>query len=141
MSVEPFINVAELLAPIPGSSPSGVRMPRDLDDELKELRTSPDPEQEPNWAKLKERCRDVLTNTSKSVLPAIRLTEALTKSHGFAGARDGFLLLTGLFNDCFDRLNPPIDGDESKDDYAFQLQSMLDDPDRGLRFPSTLRLL
>src|SRR5262249_38809069 len=51
--------------------------------------------------------------------------------------RDGLQLLRRLLDDCWDRLNPVIE-DGDLEVRAAPL-NWLDDPDRGARFPSTLR--
>ena len=81
---------------------------------------------------------DTLTETSKDLLVAARLTEALTKEHGFGGTRDGLRLMRRLVEECWDRLNPAI---ESEDDLEIRAAPFywLDEPDRGARFPFTLR--
>src|SRR5262249_30672803 len=70
-------------------------------------------------------------------LLAARLTEALVKQHGFAGLGDGLHLLRRLLDECWDRVLPSIeDGDLEVRAAPF---FWLDDPDRGARFPNTLR--
>src|SRR5207237_141678 len=81
--------------------------------------------------------KEVLTGTSKDLLVVARLTEALVKEHGFAGLRDGMRLARELVQNCWDRINPPIeDGDVEVRAGPF---NWLDDADRGARFPTTLR--
>src|SRR5581483_10899940 len=67
---------------------------------------------------------------------AARLTEALVKLGGFAGARDGLRLLRRLVDECWDRLYPPLDDDPEARAAPFH---WLDVPDKGARFPATLR--
>ena len=80
---------------------------------------------------------ETLKNTSKDLLVAARLTEALTREHGFAGTRDGLQLMRRLVEECWDRINPKIeDGDIEVRAGPF---NWLGDPDRGARFPNALR--
>ena len=65
-----------------------------------------------------------------------RLTEALAKTHGFAGAWSGFRVLRGLVEEAWERVHPAIeDGDLEVRAAPF---AWLDDPARGARFPSVL---
>jgi len=84
--------------------------------------------------------QDTLTRTSKHLRPAARLTEALTKLHGFAGLRDGVKSLRRLVEDCWDRLNPPIAEPDDLERRAADLH-WLDDAERGARFPYTVRFV
>ncbi len=78
---------------------------------------------------------ETLTETSKDLLVAARLTEGLTKEHGFGGLRDGLRLMRRLVTECWDRLNPAI---ESEDDLEVRAAPFywLDEADRGARFPN-----
>src|SRR5207237_3955689 len=68
---------------------------------------------------------------------AARLTEALTREKSFAGLRDGLTLIRMMVEQCWDRINPPIeDGDLEVRAGPF---NWLDDADLGARFPTTLR--
>jgi type VI secretion system protein ImpA len=68
------------------------------------------------------------------------MTEALAQLHGFAGVRDGLVLLRRLVGECWERLSPPIEEPDDVDRRAAAL-FWLDDPDRGSRFPTTVRQL
>jgi type VI secretion system protein ImpA len=68
---------------------------------------------------------------------AARLTEALVKLYDFAGLRDGLRLLQLLAGECWDRVYPSVeDGDLEVRAGPF---NWLDVPDRGARFPTTIR--
>ena len=73
----------------------------------------PESAQKADWAAVVRLARETLVGTSKDLLVAARLTEALTKEHGFGGLRDGLRLMRRLVSECWDRLNPAI---ESEDD-------------------------
>ena len=145
------LDVDALIAPIPGDSPAGGSVPFAVREKLEEYRKEVDPNdfapddplrpesaQKAEWAAVVRLAQETLTETSKHLLVAARLTEALTREHGFGGLRDGLRLMRRLVAECWDRLNPAI---ESEDDLEVRAAPFywLDDPDRGARFPNTLR--
>jgi type VI secretion system protein ImpA len=151
MLSSPVLDFDTLLAPIPSDHPAGDSVPFAVREQLEEFRREIDPSdfapddplrpesaQKANWAGVVHLAQDTLTETSKDLLVAARLTEALVVQHGFPGLRDGLRLLRQLVADCWDRLNPPI---ESEDDLEIRAAPFfwLDEPDRGARFPTTLR--
>lgn len=148
----PVIDFVALLQPIDGDDPSGDSIPFDLRERLEESRKEVNPDlfddDDPmrpeervlaDWSGIDELAQDILQNTSKNLLVGARLTEALTKLHGFAGLRDGLHLLRLMVDVCWDRLNPPLDEDDDLEIRATPF-SWLDDPARGARFPSTVRM-
>jgi type VI secretion system protein ImpA len=152
MPAEPLLLIDELLQPIPGDNPAGEPVSYEMRQELDEDRREVDPEafapddpmrpEKPkpaDWPGIVRKTTDALRQTTKDLLVSTRLLEALTKLHGFAGLRDGLHLLAELVGQCWDRLNPPIeDGD-----VEIRLGPFLwiDDPDKGARFPTTVRTL
>jgi type VI secretion system protein ImpA len=150
MPSEPLLDVAELLHPIAADLPAGEPVPYDLRQELEEDRREEDPEEfapddpmrplqpkRADWSGIVRKTQEILTRSSKDLLVAARLTEAITKQHGFAGCRDGLRLLNQLVAECWDRVNPVIeDGDVEVRATPF---TWLDESDRGARFPTTLR--
>ncbi|HTU20108.1 MAG TPA: type VI secretion system protein TssA [Gemmataceae bacterium] len=145
-----LLNFEELLAPIAGENPAGEPLPFALREQLNEARKEidldtfePDDPMRPSepkkadWPGIIRLAQQTLTETSKDLLVAARLTEALVKQHGFAGVRDGLHLFAGLFSQCWDRLYPGIE-DGDLEVRAGPL-SWLDDADRGARFPTSLR--
>ena len=150
MPGEPLIEFAALLEPIPGDDPSGSSLPFAAKQKLEEDRKEIDPSQwaaddpqrpenpkRADWPAIIGLATETLTETSKDLLVAARLTEALTHVHGFAGLRDGLHLLRELITTCWDRVRPTIeDGDLEVRAGPF---NWLDDPDKGARFPTTLR--
>ena len=146
-----ILDVDALIAPIPGDSPAGGSVPFAVREKLEEYRKEVDPNdfapddplrpesaQKADWAAVARLTQETLTETSKDLLVAGRLTEALTREHGFGGLRDGLRLMRRLVAECWVRLNPAI---ESEDDLEVRAAPFywLDDPDRGARFPNTLR--
>jgi type VI secretion system protein ImpA len=90
-----------------------------------------------DWPGVAKLAQETLVKTSKDLLVAARLTEALTKQHGFAGLRDGLRLMRLLVENCWDRLHPAIeDGDMDLRAGPFY---WLDDGLKGAKFPHTLR--
>jgi len=145
------LDVDALIAPISGDSPAGGSVPFAVREKLEEYRKEVDPNdfapddplrpesaQKAEWAALVRLAQETLTETSKDLLVAGRLTEALTREHGFGGLRDGLRLMRRLVTECWVRLNPAI---ESEDDLEVRAAPFywLEDPDRGARFPNTLR--
>ncbi len=151
MPSPPVLDLDELIAPIPGDSPAGGSVPFAVREKLEEYRKEVDPndfdEKDPmrpesavkaEWATLIRLARQTLTSTSKDLLVTARLTEGLTKEHGFGGLRDGLRLMRRLVEECWDRLNPAI---ESEDDLEVRAAPFywLDEVDRGARFPNSVR--
>ena len=144
------IEIDALLEPIPGDEAAGNAVPfsvrRQLDEHRKEIlpeETRPDgapPPEEPkaaDWPAVVKLAQETLKETSKDLLVAARLTEAITKENGFGGLRDGLQFMRRLVEDCWDRVHPSIeDGDVEVRAAAF---NWLDDTDRGARFPHTIR--
>ncbi len=148
-----LLDFPALLQPIPGEDPAGSAFPFPLRDQLDESRKEVDPADfapddptrpaqpiKADWTGIVRLTQDGLTHTSKSLALAARLTEALTKLHGFAGVRDGLRLLRLLVEQCWERLSPPLADDDALEVRAGQL-SWLGDADRGARFPAAIRLL
>jgi len=156
MSTPALIDVEALLAPIPGDDPAGKAVPfatREIFDKArKEINPDAFDADDPlrpkdivraDWGLIVEKAQEVLTETTKDMLTAARLTEGLLKLHGeelqgFAGLRDGLQLMRRMLDECWDRIYPPIEeeGDEEVRAAAF---SWLDDTDRGARFPLSIR--
>ena len=119
---------------------------KELDDARKEINPKsfapddprrPEQPQPADWPKIEELTKDTLTRTSKDLVLAARLTEALVKRHGFGGFRDGLRLMRRMAQECWDRIYPIIeDGDLEARAGAF---NWLDDENYGARFPNTLR--
>jgi type VI secretion system ImpA family protein len=151
MASEPLIAVDELIAPIPGDIAAGEPVPFEDREKLEELRKEESPEdyapddpmrpesfRKADWGAIIRTSKEILERKSKDLLTSARLMEALVKKNGFAGLRDGLRLIQGLIDQAWDRLNPVI---ETEDDMELRAGpfNWIDDPDRGARFPSTLR--
>lgn len=149
------IDIDALLEPIPGDNPAGGPLPAEptrkkLDDFREDFdpadldpddprRNDPTMERKlSNWQGVIDLGEETLKETSKSLLVAVRITEALTMKHGLGGVRDGFRLLRRLTDEAWDRLQPPV---EEPDDLEIRagMFNWLDDPLRGALYPNKLR--
>src|SRR5437879_668656 len=100
------LDIDALIQPIPGDDPAGGPLPGPAGEKIKEFREEFDPadldpsdprrndpsmqKKDANWQGVIDLGEETLKDVSKSLLVAVRMTEALTLKHGFAGARDGF---------------------------------------------------
>lgn len=115
----------DLLNPIPGDNPSGVYLRHDtkllIYDQIKEARRQDDELAQGDWqherklanfpleAKL---AQESLATRSKDLQLAAWLAEALLQTEGFGGLLQGLTLCTGLIQNFWDTVYPPIeDGD------------------------------
>ncbi|HXD89228.1 MAG TPA: type VI secretion system protein TssA [Urbifossiella sp.] len=152
MSESGIASIDEFLAEIPGDSPAGVSLPFAIKAELEEARKEIDPNDydandptrpsEPkkaDWPAIASLAQRTLKETSKDLLVAARLTEALAKLHGFGGLADGLAIMRGMVDRCWDRMYPEIeDGDIEVRAGPFH---WLGDADRGAKFPFAVRNL
>ncbi len=142
-----------LTAPIAGDDPAGRAVPFASREKFEEARKEIDPSSfapndprrppEPkraDWPLIIRLTQETLLQNSKDLLTAARLTEALTRAHGFGGLRDGLRLLRLMIETCWDRLYPPI---EEEGDIEVRAAAFfwLDDPDRGARFPASVHAI
>jgi type VI secretion system protein ImpA len=152
MSERGIASIDDFLAEIPGDSPAGVSLPFAIKAELEEARKEIDPNDydandptrpsEPkkaDWPTIASLAQRTLKETSKDLLVAARLTEALSKLHGFGGLADGLAIMRGMVDQCWDRMYPEIDdGDIEVRAGPFH---WLGDADRGAKFPFAVRNL
>ncbi len=122
MASSQILDMDALVAPVPGENPAGeyVRYSGPY-DQIQEARRSDDalPQGEwqretktADWRAVIEITTEVLAAKSKDLQIAAWLVEALIKSHGFAGLRDGFHLLSELHERFWPSLYPAVeDGD------------------------------
>ena len=145
------LDIDALLAPIPGEDPSGGPVAYALRERLDQSRKEINPDDfdprdplrpaEPkraDWSGIAGLTVEALSNSTKDLLLVVRLIEAMTCLHGFAGLRDGLRLARGLVEQAWDRLRPAI---EEPDDLEVRAASFnwLDDSDRGALFPNRVR--
>lgn len=150
MATEPLLAFDQLLAPIPGDDPAGEAVGFAVRAELEEARKEIDPAdfdaddplrpaeaKKADWASIVRTATQTLTQKSKDLLVAARMTEALTKMHGYAGLAAGLQLLRRLVAENWERMYPKVeDGDLEVRAGPF---NWLGDDGRGARFPYTLR--
>jgi type VI secretion system protein ImpA len=116
-------DINALLQPIPGDAPCGVDLVFSPEfDAIREARRHDDPQldqgdwvidlKEADWSEVARICTAVLRDRSKDIRIASWLAESWAKTRGFAGLRDGYLLIDGLCRNYWDGLHPvPEDGD------------------------------
>jgi type VI secretion system protein ImpA len=116
------IDLAALLAPLPGDNPAGEDMRyQPLYDAIKEARRADDLLDRGDWGReLKTAdwdtvitlATEALSRKTKDLMIAAWLMEALLTTEGFAGAAVGLTLLEGLLRDFWDHVYPLAeDGD------------------------------
>lgn len=144
MASESILDLDTLIQPIPGADPAGGPVPGNVLLEFDEFRKEPDPldpdltgHYKPEWSKIVDIAKDTLKTKSKHLLAGVRMLEALTKSKGVPGLRDGLLLLDRLSSDCWDRLLPKPDDGEGMEIRVGPFQ-WLNDRTRGAKFPQTI---
>lgn len=153
------LQVEPLLAPIPGDDPAGARLSILDRNKLKEYREDFDPERDlseqdrqnpqyaekqkvvPQWDKVVQFGTQFLAKTGKELPVALAVTEALTKRSKFAGLRDGLKLLTGLCQECWDRMHPVIEDPTDPDEIEGRMGpfAFLDDEVKNPFFPTSVR--
>lgn len=119
------LDFAKLLAPIPGDKPTGANPRADAGPQspyyqVKDARNAAraaerqmeggieDP-QPPDWKAVVTHATKVLATSSKDLEIAAYLIEALCRTNGFAGLRDGFKLTKSLVELFWDNLYPEPD--------------------------------
>lgn len=151
MADTPVIDLASLLLPIPGDNPAGSPQAYafEIREQLEVMRTEERPEdfddatrpeqlKKADWPGLVQKTQEALVSQSKDLRLACHLIEGLTRVQGFAGLKAGLELLCGLVEQCWDRVNPPLEEDDPES-RSLPLINMLDDADRGIRFPNVVR--
>jgi len=137
MASEPTIDFDSLLQPISDDSPCGASLKDDPanaplyydvkdaretarsaerllsqaawnDDEDQMQSATPD---KPDWRKVVDLAERALTEKTKDLWIAAWMLEGLTRLHGFAGLRDGFLLIRQLCDRFWDGIHPRPDED------------------------------
>ncbi|MCI0455880.1 MAG: type VI secretion system protein TssA [Gemmataceae bacterium] len=149
MASPALLDFSALVLPVPGDNgPAGRPVPLTVRQKLDLARkeTEPHPD-DPNlgeiakkadWSGIIRSGQDLLTASSKDLLLAARMTEALTRLYGFAGLRDGLHLLCELSEKCWDHLHPAPEEGEGMEVRAGPFH-WLSDTDKGARFPTTIR--
>ncbi len=144
LKIPPVFDLEVLLQPISEESPSGESLRYvGIYDEIAEARRADDDLSQGEWktdlkaadyGKVIDLSVSALSTRTKDLQIAVWLSEAATRVHGFAGFRDGLMLLSGLQDKFWETLYPEIeDGDQEGRANAV---SWLD-----IQFPLALRLI
>ena len=92
-----------------------------LSDEERENEPAPE---RADWHNVVTLATDILSNDSKDLWVAAWLTEALARTDGFAGLRDGFRLIRLLCESFWDTIHPRPDEDDGIEHTVSQLSSL-----------------
>jgi type VI secretion system protein ImpA len=132
-----------LLAPIPGAEAAGKPLPHAVRTRLEEARKEPDPmdpataSRRADWPGIIALAKETLAESSKDLLVAARLLEALAKKDGFAGLRDGLKLLRLMVETCWERMHPIPEEGEGMEVRVGPFQ-WLNNTTKGACFPATI---
>ncbi|MEW5773757.1 MAG: type VI secretion system protein TssA [Thermodesulfobacteriota bacterium] len=118
-----ILDLAALLAPIPGDDPAGESLRyADTYDTVKEARRMDDPSlpqgvweaelKKADWNLVVKVCEEALARKSKDLQLAAWLVEALLNMHGFAGLREGLTLIAGLCERYWETMHPRMEGED-----------------------------
>ena len=91
-----------------------------------------------DWNAIVELSSNALVEQTKDIRIVCHLIEAWTQIRQFEGLYDGLVLLTEFVDSCWERSNPSID-DGDLEARTAPIENMLDDPNRGICFPTTIR--
>ncbi len=138
------LDFARLLAQIPGDKPTGVDLRQDIspssdyyairdarkaasDNERRIDKADPkdkdaDKPEPADWRPVVERATKVLTEKTKDLELAAYLIEALVRTKGFPGLRDGYRLARELVERFWEGLFPPAQDSEVQDRFSHILQ-------------------
>jgi type VI secretion system protein ImpA len=122
MASPAVIDIEAMLQPIPGDNPAGENLQyTGLHDQIREARRAEDVLAQGDWQREVKTAdwdtvialsRDALMSKTKDLQIAAWLAEALVKTSGFAGLRDGLKLARGLHERFWENVYPPVeDGD------------------------------
>lgn len=119
----PALDIASLLAPIPGDNPCGEWLRYEgTYDRIEDARRQDDatlPQgiwktqvKRADWPSVSRLCQEALRDRSKDLQIAAWLLEAWLHQHGFHGLRPGLELCAGLCASFWEGLHPTIDDDD-----------------------------
>src|SRR5688572_27807448 len=119
MTASSLLDFTVLLAPLAGDDPCGTPVPYEVRQKLEDARKEDNPDDYPpddpsrpetfrkaDWEGIIRLATETLGRTSKDLVVAARLTEALTHVHRFAGLRDGLRLMRELADQHWDQVYP-----------------------------------
>jgi type VI secretion system ImpA/VasJ family protein len=120
------IDIDAMLKPIPGDNPAGInaRLSGDVNNLLSyvvnRMRVA---NFQPDYSGLFTQAKQLLTERTKDLGIAVRLTEAATELYGFTAVADGLHLINGLFTGFWDGLYPQSE-DEDWEARANELEKL-----------------
>src|SRR5579875_1559941 len=148
MASPEVLDLAALLAPIPGEKPAGLDLRADsspgsdyyairdarkaASDCERRIDKGDEAAEPPDWRPVLERATKAIVEKSKDLEIAAYLTEALVRLKGFAGIRDGYRLARGLVERFWDELYPAATDGEVTDRFSHILHL------NGIEGPGTL---
>jgi type VI secretion system protein ImpA len=159
-----FLDLDELLAPVPGDDPAGdpgtyLAVRSEFEQARKEIDPSqydeadkmrPKEYRPADWPKIVRDGSKLLAEKSKDLRIACWVAEAITRREGdrwpqqvgqpttgFAGLADGLALLRRMVEEAWDRVLPPLDPDDL--DYRAGPFNWLAEAKAGAWFPATIR--
>lgn len=115
-------NIESLLKPIPGENPAGEDMSTSSEREVidaagkRRLKIGSIDDagtewEDPDWDKVENVAKKILTESSKDLFFAVRLAEAMSRKYPFHGLNSGLLLVHRLLVQYWDDLYPTISED------------------------------
>lgn len=150
MSLPDFSSV---LAPLDGDKPAGEPLEYTIKTRLDDDRKSIDPndydESDPqrpaepkhaDWDDIVSLCWETLETKTKDLNLVVRLLEGVTRLEGYPGLAQGLLFVNAYVDTCWDFTYPMVETEEDLELRAGPF-NWLADPQRGARFPTTLRML
>jgi len=119
MATPETVDLAALMAPIPGDNPAGESLLfSDVYDKIQQARRTERGQfddgdaRPPDFRAVVRLATEALTARSKDLQAAVWLADGLARTDGFAGIRDGLRVLRALHETYWDRFHPVIeDGD------------------------------
>ncbi len=128
MTENTILNIPELILVISDDNPTGNNLRDDADStslyyQLKDVRAQArnnerkaleDGDLRPNpadWRPIIDKAPTILKSQSKDLEVAAWITEALTRTHGYKGLKEGFQLTRELIDLYWDNIHPPEDED------------------------------
>ncbi|MFM7317734.1 MAG: type VI secretion system protein TssA [bacterium] len=150
MSLPDFSSV---LAPFDSDKPAGEPLEYTTKTRLDDNRKSVDPndfdESDPqrpaepkhaDWQDIVSLCWETLETKTKDLNLVVRLLEGITRLDGYPGLAQGLVFLNAYIDACWDFTYPLVETEEDLELRAGPFD-WLADPQRGARFPTTLRML
>jgi type VI secretion system ImpA family protein len=134
MATPPRITISDLLLPVPVEQPRDPKLERvSVYAAFREALGSKDAAQQDRVQgegggveldRLIELGSSYLAKKSKDLVVAAWMVEILSRRYGFAGLRDGLMLMCGLIADFWDVCHPQIDSDGDTEPRARSLESV-----------------